>query len=175
MIGVAGLPYSGSLSDRDVRASTPAQTMPSPSAPTLSEQGLRLSRVSRSLLRDAHAIQLAHSWVSANLDPLLELPHNWDSYGASPVQEETAAIAERTLIQLLRQGVTPPSLFPTPDGGISLDWRTPSIEFALHFRRRGEPLAYFLDEESGEEWEEELATAMPQVREILTTLADGDT
>lgn len=178
MIGLVGLPHTGNLSDRDVRPGPRVRRLGlgSSAATTVANDAQEALGSPWSQPQEAMRIHLAQAWVSANLEPLLGLPFNWDRHGAHPVQDEVASTAERALVQLLRQGVVPPTMFPTPDGGLSVEWHRPSMEFALQFTGgHGEQgtVAYFADDSTGEEWEEDLSTAMPRVKEILASLADN--
>jgi len=115
----------------------------------------------------------AEQWISRQLGPLFDLPPNWDTYGARPITEVAASDARHLLLQLLNQDVTPPTVVPLPDGGVSLEWRRHSQEFAIELPGamgvRGAS-AYFRDAADDAEWEDSLAAAMPRVLEILNGL-----
>lgn len=64
------------------------------------------------------------------LDGLLGLPENWDSYGASRIENAAVATAKKLLIALEvelesePEGGAPCFLGPVSDGGIQLEWQS---------------------------------------------------
>ena len=67
----------------------------------------------------------APPWFEATLRSmieLLELEPNWDSYGGSPVGQSVAVFVVDFLQQVMPDEASLPSVVPSPDGGISLEW-----------------------------------------------------
>jgi hypothetical protein len=58
---------------------------------------------------------------------LLDLPENWDSYGARRIAQEAVAAAAELITQIARVDTPPPSITPTVRGGITLEWNTRGI------------------------------------------------
>lgn len=131
---------------------------------------------SRADLRAGDSEVEAAEWVKAAIWPLIELQHNWDSYGGRAVELGVASAAERLLAPLLVQGVPAPSFVPTSDGGLSLEWHRPEFELVIDLKASQDEgsigSAFFSDDTSGEEWELELVAAGPQLVTALTRLVD---
>lgn len=117
------------------------------------------------------SVTTARSWITANLEPLRRLPHNWDSHGGRPLDDTTARTAEMLVSQLLAQRVAPPRFFPHPDGGLSIEWHRPALELAIELAPGSADVSsasvYFSDELAEVEWETVLSDALPQVGEAL--------
>lgn len=58
-------------------------------------------------------------------DHLLQLPENWDSYGAPRLDP---AVVERARLFLSRVSVVPCS-----DGAVQLEWHTHGVDLAIEF------------------------------------------
>jgi hypothetical protein len=79
--------------------------------------------------------------------------------------------AERLVVQVLRQGVMPPQVFPLPDGGLSIEWHRPSMQLSIRLPGEegiADASVYLFDGQADEEWEERLDAALPKVTEVLT-------
>lgn len=92
-------------------------------------------------LRSASLIQAHYDWATSGtgsavpsltdadrlrpladeLDGLLRLPADWDSYGGRPVTVTAARAALRLLVDLNWTGLLP-SASPMSDGGVTLEW-----------------------------------------------------
>ena len=102
---------------------------------------------------DPRAVQgetiVAHSgpaWLAAisrQVHSFLSLREGWDSYGAPPVSER----ATRTIlaaIQSLASSSTPiPSVAPTPDGGVQVEWHERGVDLELRSDSEGRLYAFF--------------------------------
>jgi len=161
------------LSDHDIYTrSAPAK--PSPVALTAAD--VETLPEPRSAFQRELVLRLAASWVAANLEPLRNLPPNWDSYGALPLDRRASDTAERLVTQLLMQGVLPPQFFPTPEGGISVEWHEDSVEFSIDIPPGARDVhgasVYFVDEPGGIEWDEPYGDVVGRVEEILGRFLD---
>jgi hypothetical protein len=78
---------------------------------------------------------------------------NWDSYGGLPSDDGAVEIAIGIVAGLAISKVATPSIIPTADGGISLEWHDPNRDFVITVPPLGEgdPSAYFWNA-AGEEW-----------------------
>lgn len=69
------------------------------------------------------------------LAELTRLEHDWDSYGAHPPTPRAISMAqamiERTTKRFDERGV-PRDIMPIADGGLSLEWRSPTLELGLN-------------------------------------------
>src|SRR5207244_5878036 len=63
-------------------------------------------------------IRLASDRVAEILQPLMDLPHDWDSYQGRPLTQEGAELAEKLVVPLVIQGVAAPDFVPTSAGGL---------------------------------------------------------
>ena len=114
-------------------------------------------------------------WVSAQLDAVINLPPGWDSYGAQAIDPRLARMVEPAVVELMLNGVPPPSIVPNSDGGLSLEWYRPGVELIIRVPPTWSdaddlPSAYFFDASAGVEWEEELAAAEPRLGDAIQTL-----
>ncbi len=103
--------------------------------------------------------------VKETLRRLVDLPENWNSYGAKRVDPAIARQASDLLVQLAHPEMPEPAVVPTRCGGIQIEWHDRSIDLEINLGPRGEMHVSFEDEQNGEEWEQELSC--PNI-EILT-------
>jgi len=88
------------------------------------------------------------------LDRLLELPPNWDSYNADPIEREIVASAKGLLDALVDVLDLPcPLISPTRNGGVLLEWSVASKEFEIQLVSRDAASFVFADEDTGQEYE----------------------
>lgn len=90
--------------------------------------------------------------VLAELRRFQRFEANWDGYEALPLDQGVIESAERFLTQYLSQpgdGFDRPSLMPTAEGGLSIEWRRGDVEFALELVPGGAILVYA---EQGDQW-----------------------
>ena len=112
-------------------------------------------------------------WLEPAIDELkalVQLPNDWNSYGARPVARWAA---EETLIVLLEtmDSATPqPIVVPTNRGGVQLEWHTEGIDLEIEILGSGQYSVLFEDRQSGDEWEQELAR--PHLEPIRAALAE---
>ncbi len=92
--------------------------------------------------------------IELAMERLAELAHlerDWDSYGADPPTPHAMSTAKtmirRTAKHLGGRGV-PYEIMPIADGGISLEWRYPTIELGLNACPEG-GWSYLLVEKDG--------------------------
>ncbi len=121
---------------------------------------------------DSLRTQAAVSWASMVIDPLLSLPANWDSYGSAPLDGTVAKFGKGLLAGLAVQGVASPQAFPTADGGLSLEWHRPELDFVISISPPGEEpsTAYFRS--STDEWEIDNIHD-PRIGAVLAALKEG--
>lgn len=62
---------------------------------------------------------------------LLELPENWNSYGAPRIRQDTAMFAIVVLETIMNAGTPLPLIVPTARGGIQLEWHENDIDFEI--------------------------------------------
>src|SRR5438105_15964849 len=96
------------------------------------------------------------AWLRSTLEVLvglLDLPQNWDSYGAPQVAPAAAAAALNLLLDLMPPTAPAPQIIPLADGGVQLEWHMGGIDLEVALRASGETFVLFEDLRTGEEWE----------------------
>jgi hypothetical protein len=117
----------------------------------------------------------AFSWAQAVIDPIRLLPPGWDSHSAAPLDSWVGRFGIGLLATLAIQRVNPPQVFPTADGGLSLEWHRPDIDLVIYLSPpTEEPSSAFL-RWNGSEWEvpDLFGAPDPRVNEVLSALRAG--
>lgn len=115
----------------------------------------------------------APSWFPAAVDDfrrLLQLPENWDTYGAAPIAAEAVAAAAALLLRTASGDTPKPSVVPTVDGGVQLEWHRHGIDLEVEIRPTGEYSAFYEDRVRGTEWETTVGAGEPRIRTALAEL-----
>jgi hypothetical protein len=55
------------------------------------------------------------------------LKSNWDSYGSKPIAALSIISALKAIVAAWETGLPAPNVFPTPKGGVQLDWNLASL------------------------------------------------
>jgi len=102
----------------------------------------------------------------------LALPENWDSYGAKQVR---LGLVEATIkFVLIVASAYPklpaPSLVPTPDGGVQIEWHTRDIDLEIESIGAWRFIVVAVDRLLGEEWDAEVGADLRQLFAWLTRL-----
>ena len=117
------------------------------------------------------AVRAAARWLEERIGPLLWLAPNWDSYGGRAVLANVADFAQSLLAPLLAQKVPAPMIVPTSEGGLALEWHRAAADLVIHIAPTLDPsssaTAFFADDDSGLEWEDELVVAAPRMSAAL--------
>lgn len=85
--------------------------------------------------------------VAHQMEQLLNLKENWNSYGAHRISRDSVASAMYVLTAY-NTGIPVPDVFPTAKGGVKLEWGDDSESVELEFQPEG-AIAILIDE-SGE-------------------------
>jgi len=92
--------------------------------------------------------------ILLQLDRLLGVPPNWDSYGADPPSPDAAASARGLVLALGQSWDLPaPLVSPTRTGGVLLEWASGSKELEIEIVSRDAASFVFTDDYTGEEYE----------------------
>jgi len=94
--------------------------------------------------------------VVDQLDHLLNLGENWDSYGSCTIDLSVVERVIRFLGQVLDDESVNPDIVPTSEGGIQLEWDYRDKELELEFRPSGDYVVFFLDPHNHDEEAREL-------------------
>ena len=99
----------------------------------------------------------AFSWLSEeieNLNSLLYLDENWDSYGAHRVNVEAVFATIQVLASVLEEDTPLPTFVPTPSGNVQLEWHQSGIDLEVEVHPSGMIEIFFEDElDKNEEYE----------------------
>ena len=59
---------------------------------------------------------------------LSNLPENWDSYDATPIQSDVINYAAKLMLQIMQE----PSVVPTSAGGVQFEWHRKGIDLEVY-------------------------------------------
>lgn len=114
------------------------------------------------------------SWLPAvhrRLRELAGLPSNWDSYGGRPLLPEMQAAAGTLIQQIAEPGLPMPTIVPTSDGSIQLEWHERGIDLELRLRSQSRYELYFEDATGAEQpIDRELRYDLTPLRDALEIL-----
>lgn len=105
-----------------------------------------------------------------NICALGDLPQNWDSYGARPIDPSVALAAIRFLSDVLPADTPPPQIVPTSRGGIQLEWHCNGVDLEIDVRTPATFHVSFEDLRSGIEESqtivEDFQSLLPMLRRL---------
>lgn len=87
--------------------------------------------------------------VYRRFEHLLSLPDNWDSYGAIKISEDAVAQAYRVLSKLNLNDESLPSIIPSNDGNIQLEWHLQNIDIEIEIPSEG-MVNLYIEDSTGE-------------------------
>ena len=82
----------------------------------------------------------APSWVYevlSRFNRLLELPGNWDSYGARPVHPLAVVNTISFLVLAMRKETPCPHIVPTVEGDVQVEWHRNGVDIEIEICRDG--------------------------------------
>lgn len=169
---IADAPPRRGLSDRDVIADL--ATSPSSNTATVTHTYRSNDFSPGAYLVGLHdvGVDRVAAFVETRLGPISALRRGWNSHSAPPVAPEVLEVARELLTQIVGRGMSEPQVVPTSRGGLTLEWASPTTEFAitLHPDADVSMTAYYADDDAGLEWELPLPTADLRVEEALSRL-----
>lgn len=101
---------------------------------------------------------------------LIDLPDNWNSYGAQPIDPELVMNALNQVMAVLEESSTPPWIVPMSDGGIQSEWYKDRGELELVVDPEGSISGYWCDPVNGDEIEFSAPLNISQIRLLLSCL-----
>ncbi|MEW6074322.1 MAG: hypothetical protein AB1726_17230 [Planctomycetota bacterium] len=125
-----------------------------PASATAGDDGGTVSNTEESEreIRGAHQMRDAlRAAVRQRLESLLRLAPGWDSYGAPPISWRAVESAVRLLVSL--RSHPPPSVVPTAEAGVQLEWHQGDIDIELECSPSGH--AHLFAEDIGSRRQEE--------------------
>ncbi len=67
----------------------------------------------------------------SGLQALVALPHDWDSYGAPPIDFSYVTKAIQVLVEVMEHNTPAPSVVPTSRGGIQFEWHMLGLDVEI--------------------------------------------
>jgi hypothetical protein len=98
---------------------------------------------------------------------LASLPSGWDSYASDRISARSLTSAATLLWNVMREDMPIPSIMPSPDGGVVVEWRVNNVELSVDIDADGRGEVYFEDFDTDESWEADLQS---EFQKLLTTL-----
>jgi hypothetical protein len=112
--------------------------------------------------------------VNGQLESLLHLEEDWDTYGSPPPATAAVRLAALLLQDAVSVDVPVPRVHGTSEGGVLIEWYRPAIEFALEVEPSGSDVTvFFLDRSSGDIREGSLADEQDVVAKAFHRLRQG--
>jgi hypothetical protein len=87
------------------------------------------------------------------LEDLARRPQNWDSYGASPLQQEAAQLFLDILQQLSLFIQSEPTISLNNEGGLVAEWSSSQSDLELTVNSPDDIQVYYSDQVANREWE----------------------
>ncbi len=139
----------------------------------------KLARVERALgnksgQRSRERRSARSSWLretSEALNSLLELPPNWDSYGAAAIDPRCTAYALELLGSTMRDHSPAPAVVPTSRGGVQLEWHMRGLDLEIEVCSPGVSHVLYENRQTGTKWEGEVAADVSELRELVSKLS----
>ncbi len=95
--------------------------------------------------------------IAHRLQTLLELRSGWDGAEGQQLNPEALVTAARVITQGISTGLPEPELFPVPDGGVQLEWRSGPLELELEIEPGYDAVVFVCeDEQTGQRLDGEL-------------------
>jgi len=101
------------------------------------------------------------NWARVTIDRLMTLAslgNNWDQRGSAAVKADVLSFAWQLLAQIMPVDGTPPVVVPLGNGGIQLEWSSPTAELEIEIARPFQTSALLINLQNGEETEVDLPT-----------------
>ena len=114
------------------------------------------------------------AWVEPSLNALaesLELPTNWDSYGSHRVGLNSVVSAGQALCLIMRSDTIPPTVVPTPGGGIQLEWHTRGLDLEIEVSPLGRAYIFCHDQTEDTRWEGDLSFNLSRIQDVTARLS----
>jgi len=71
--------------------------------------------------------------VKNRLKTFVGLPLDWDTYGGLPADPRVVGLAEELIEWFAVQGVPPPDVFASGDGGVQVEWHIKGVDVTITF------------------------------------------
>lgn len=111
----------------------------------------------------------------SRMKTLMNLPSGWSGYGSSAVEPSAVAASIEAMLALDRDGRLIPSIVPTQDAGIQLEWHVGGVDLEAEFRPDGVVELWYSDPETGQEREEQVEQRDEAIRQLDALLTVVET
>ncbi len=105
------------------------------------------------------------------LAELLRLPSNWDTYGATMILPEAVVRAIQFIDQMIDNNTPLPSIVPTTNGGIQLEWHTRGIDIEVDLSSASAWEVFWEDHLEGSQWEGIVGQDRSEFQKIIRKLS----
>lgn len=169
--------FVGGITDKILRSSggtttTGGTTMLSVPAEPI--QQMRIELPDGELIIDADSD--APDWLAPTaqvLADLLHLPSGWDSYAARPVTTSHVEAALQVLWSVIRRDTPAPTVVPTNQGGVQLEWHTGGIDLEIETLSKRRFLVSFEEAGTATEWERVIESDLSLIVDCIERLSNG--
>jgi hypothetical protein len=107
----------------------------------------------------------------SDLENLLTLPPNWDSYGARPIQPAIVTVAAEWLGESMLPDTPRPAVLPTVRGGVQFEWHLRGMDLEIELASPNHVVLAYEDATEDVEQELNLRAATEAVRGLLSRLS----
>ena len=105
------------------------------------------------------------------LTTIVNLPNNWDSYGAKEVSIEVIEMSLKLLQSIADPGVPLPAVVPTGVGGIQFEWHKSGIDLEVEIDPSGQVQGFFKRNSQPEQCpKDSTEIVIPRLRKWADTL-----
>ena len=101
---------------------------------------------------------------------LLQVPQNWDGYGASQMNEQVLQLALLLLVEVMDNDAPQPSAVPLSDGGIQIEWHRRGRNLEIEFPASEPPAFYYYEDNSETECEGPASGSYEQLQRYIESL-----
>jgi len=111
------------------------------------------------------------SHVAHDLQEILKLPDNWDSYGARRIDKQLVFYAaSKVLAPCMQTNTPPPTTVPLNKGGIMFEWHREGIDLEVRVEAPGSVFMYYFNEQSRKEVDQQLSFDLSPLRIAINEL-----
>ena len=139
-----------------VQWSLPALSFPRVGVPSFLRRFSLTSTVAVESSIDIWSERGLPAWVYSiieQFEPILSLKAGWTEGKGRPVTSEAFQASLRVLEETMARDTIAPSLVPTSDGGLQLEWHCAGVDLEVYVEYDGRVSAWC--REGGREWEED--------------------
>jgi hypothetical protein len=114
-----------------------------------------------------HTLEILNSFERLN--------DNWDSYGAKKPTHK-ALMGAASWISLLCDNETPePSIFPSPNGNIQIEWSLHDVELEIEVMSQSTCIAFFDDRREGSvvDWEKKFTYELHELKMAVSAITEN--